>query len=207
MRINKMEVKDLLAYIKKHSNVKDNAHKVFTAYINLMNVPNATVYDVYYNIQGLYEALAKKYTKNTVKNYTQALVDSLNLPIIQEFFTPEQILEFQAQIQPFVENKTNIVEEKEVAQDVAQEVAQDDEVVCCPPNTPVQSPAETPTLNELFEKIKILEHQNKRLFEKTTKQKAKIEELRLDSKNTTTRLWNVLLASINNNNSQVNPKP
>lgn len=245
-----MEVKDLLTYIKANkanlptrNGVKDHLHKVFTAYVNLMEVPNATVYDVYYNIQGLYEAMREKYSGITLRNYTQALAESLNLPVIQDLFTQDQITEFQEQIQPYVEDAVKIAGKhradktatKEVSVDSSSpntsslleqlcpykgdddngdedETEMDEEITICPPNTPIPTltlpTIVEPEVNTLKERIKTLEDQNHRLREKVMKQKAKMHELRLDAKNTTMRLWNVLLASINaNNTNHTNPQP
>ena len=230
-----MEVLDLLSYLKAEKNtlpddngVKAHAHKVFSAYANLMNTPNATIYDVYYNIEAFYDALKATYTGYTLRNYILALAESLNLNVVKELFTEDQIVDFKAHLEPIINDARECYnkfrKDKHKATNdgastqqanaplVAHNIGSDDDVESNHEekldislfnnNRITTSRTSTPTtsiVEEVSESVRVkqLEVENALLKEKIEKQKKKIEELRQDAKNDRTRLWNVLLASVN----------
>lgn len=244
-----MELTDLLTYLKANKNdlptdngFRDQVHKAFMAYVKLMNAPNATVYDVYYNIEAFYEAMKATYASKTLRNYTLALSDALSLSAIKEIFTQEQLTDFSEQMKHVLEDSrttynegrkttappseageqpehpeqpphsletleslyTDVDASNEIeALDITTLDATDTAIVA-PAAATIEPKAATLSHDVLLYKLKTLEEENERLKEKINKQKKKIEDLRqeakLDSKNATTRVWNVLITAINNQN-------
>jgi len=247
-----MELTDLLTYLKANKNdlptengFREQVHKVFMAYVKIMNAPNATVYDVYYNVEAFYDAMKATYAGWTLRNYTHALADALDLSVIKDIFSTEQLTDFSEQMAPILEDAkkcyNNSRKHEPGTEPVTAATAAGTPLVqtLCPdspdtldindnealdittldantkstkstnPTTTTQDTQQKQGIQDnrevLLFKLNALEEENKRLKEKVTKQKKKIDDLRneakVDAKNATTRVWNVLITAINNQNN------
>jgi hypothetical protein len=91
-----MKISELLIILKRNKEdyPKDeffnNGHKPFNTYISMVD-NDATVKELFENIDKLFDIFKQKFKPNTIRNYCKYLQVSLHLNIVKELFTQEQI--------------------------------------------------------------------------------------------------------------------
>lgn len=169
-----MKISDFLNIIKKNKEEypKDdffiNGHKPYNIYINIVN-NDATVEELFRNIDKLIDIFKQKFKPNTIRNYCKYLQVSLHLNVIKELFTNEQITTINLKIDKVLQEIDKLktlsspreglfIHSESINESIIDEIFDINEIVPIDSIDSIKNTTIENSSSEILEKIKILKN-------------------------------------------------